>query len=529
MIEVSTSGGLSSSPYFWAVAAVLVAILFNNLLRAPSSLRRDASPIKAYSDAVLPGIGPIELYEKRNSFLRSIFGDPESWHKSPPKQTAVRVNSRGHIMTITNNPKVDGKVFFNDRGLDFNNAYEVMFAGIPQLPEWISKPKPDEVTGAAGFVYNLKLAVKPERLQNNIPHMVAHAVNLFKTLPAHNGRFTVHDTIYPLVFQISVLFVGLAEHARDINAVRKMEGPFWTFADNVGFMPTHFPLFPVPSTVKKWYGAVKMSAEIRGTLQKRRQENRREDDYIQEMIDRGASDRVIEDFIMGGLFAAIINTTGVASYFLLFLHSDPVARDRVRSEFESVFRRAAEERGDDYDSLSLQEKLERTPLEVWESSLPYYEHVLDETLRILMTSLIFRRKLQTDSKASQTESVISGERINNKEFIGFWLGSAHRNSTIYTDPEKFDPGRFERGEGRGDNEFVPWGAGRHVCLGMRFAKLEIKTVHAAFLLAFPTARCVDRNNAPYSPDNVPYPEKESEHRRLPQHPVWIAYDSNHLA
>ena len=303
-------------------------------------------------------------------------------------------------MTITNNPTQDGKTFFNDRGLDFNQGYEVMFAGVPELPSWLSKSPPAEDAGTEGFIQNLKQAVSNTRLQQNIPDMVKSAVDLFSSLPKENGEVDIHKVIYPLVFQISVLFVGLAEHARDINTIKAIESPFWTFADNTGYMATHFPLLPIPSTIMKWVGAIKMSTAIRSTLEQRKKEGRRENDYIQEMIDREASTKSIEDFIMGGLFAAIINTTGVTSYFLVFLCARPDLRDRVRAELDGVFRKSAEERDDDYDSLSLQEKLDRTPLDVWEQPLPLYDSVLDETLRILMISLIFRRKLKTASKVT---------------------------------------------------------------------------------------------------------------------------------
>lgn len=525
---VSSESSLLSSPSFLTAAAVVIALLIWNLFKSPPALSRP-SKIRPYRSAIFPGLGPLNLYSERNSFLRNVFGDPETWAEQAPKQNSVRVNSRNHIMTIINNPIADGKTFFNDRGLDLAQGYEVMFAGVPEPPAWLKRPDPHaEDTGTNGFIVNLKVATSSERLQRNLPEMIRCAVDLFQSLPERNGEIDIHEVIFPLVFQISVLFVGLAEHARDINTIKAMEKPFWTFADNTGYMATHFPLFPTPSTIMKWVGAIKMSTAIRTTVEKRKKEGRRENDYIQEMIDRDASTKSIEEFIMGSLFAAIINTTGVTSYLLVFLCSDHALRSRVRAEFDSVFRKAAEERGDDYDTLTLQEKLERTPLEVWEESLPLYETVVDETLRILMISLIFRRKVRTPAKYTQGETHISGDPIQDREFVAFWLGSAHRNNQIYKDPLKFDPQRFARGEGKGEGEFVPWGAGRHICLGMRFAKLEIRAVHAAFLMAFPDVKTTDGKGTEYGPENVPYPDQESEHRRYPIKPVSLSYGVNAL-
>ena len=56
--------------------------------------------------------------------------------------------------------------------------------------------------------------------------------------------------------------------------------------------------------------------------------------------------------------------------------------------------------------------------------------------------------------------------------------------TLWRD-HRFDPGRYERQEDKKQNNgFVGWGAGRHPCIGMRFAKLEIKCIAAMFLSAF---------------------------------------------
>ena len=118
--------------------------------------------------------------------------------------------------------------------------------------------------------------------------------------------------------------------------------------------------------------------------------------------------------------------------------------------------------------------------------------------------------------------------MQDREFVAFWLGAAHRNNNIYSNPMKFDPERYSRGEGKGEGEFVPWGAGRNVCLGMRFAKLEIKAVHAAFLMAFPDTKSTDGKGKVYDADNVPWPDQESEHRRYPMKSVSLSYEFNQL-
>ncbi|KAJ8020808.1 Cytochrome P450 2U1 [Holothuria leucospilota] len=51
----------------------------------------------------------------------------------------------------------------------------------------------------------------------------------------------------------------------------------------------------------------------------------------------------------------------------------------------------------------------------------------------------------------------------------------HHDPKLYPDPEKFDPNRFltEDGQVKKQESFMPFGAGRRVCMGESLAKLEL--------------------------------------------------------
>lgn len=61
--------------------------------------------------------------------------------------------------------------------------------------------------------------------------------------------------------------------------------------------------------------------------------------------------------------------------------------------------------------------------------------------------------------------------------------SIHHDSSIYPDPEKFDPERFSplAKQSRNPYSFLPFGHGPHNCIGMRFAKMQIRLVLARML------------------------------------------------
>jgi len=64
-------------------------------------------------------------------------------------------------------------------------------------------------------------------------------------------------------------------------------------------------------------------------------------------------------------------------------------------------------------------------------------------------------------------------------------GYAMRTSEMYTNPDVYDPSRFERGEDRNlPYNYMSFGGGRHGCPGEPFAITQIKTVWIVLLRTF---------------------------------------------
>ena len=77
------------------------------------------------------------------------------------------------------------------------------------------------------------------------------------------------------------------------------------------------------------------------------------------------------------------------------------------------------------------------------------------------------------------ECEYEGYRIPEGALVSVFPIHTHRMGEWWSAPDRFDPDRFtrERAEHeRHSHLFVPFGGGAHMCLGLRFAEMQIRAV-----------------------------------------------------
>ena len=173
-----------------------------------------------------------------------------------------------------------------------------------------------------------------------------------------------------------------------------------------------------------------------------------------------------------------MNTGINAAWILAYLAHDRCWLTKVREEVEA----AANKYNTDTE-ISLTEKLDNLSVDAWDSEFPLLDLCLRETIRMNSTGAAFRKNTSGhEIPIGSTKEVISPGAYAVYPFF-----DVHMDSSIYTDPKKWDPSRYfpERAEDKkSPHAFIGWGAARHPCLGIRFAKLEQFMIVAYFLAKF---------------------------------------------
>jgi cytochrome P450 len=166
----------------------------------------------------------------------------------------------------------------------------------------------------------------------------------------------------------------------------------------------------------------------------------------------GLSDQEIVDHMNFLMMAAHDTTTSTLSSLVYLLGKHPEWQERVREESLAL-------PGDEL-RFEEQERLETLT------------HAIHETLRLYPP-------LSTIPRLALQEIDFEGYRIPKGALVSIYPIHTHRMPAWWSHPERFDPERFARPRQehrRHSHLYVPFGGGSHMCLGLRFAEMQIRAI-----------------------------------------------------
>ena len=188
-------------------------------------------------------------------------------------------------------------------------------------------------------------------------------------------------------------------------------------------------------------------------------------DVLLSLRDENGEPRYTVDQITGMfislMFAGHHTTSGSAAWTLIELLKHPDALKSVVDELDEIY---ADGRDVSYQALR---------------EIPKLENSIMEALRLHPPLILLMRKVMFDFE-------YKGWKVPAGKLVGVSPAVSNRMPECFPDPDRFDPTRYE--EGREEHKqlfaWIPFGAGRHRCVGSAFAMMQLKAIFSALLQEF---------------------------------------------
>jgi sterol 14-demethylase len=176
---------------------------------------------------------------------------------------------------------------------------------------------------------------------------------------------------------------------------------------------------------------------------------------------RFSADEITGMFI-SMMFAGHHTSSGTAAWTLIELLRNPGVMDGVVSELDELY-----SDGSEVSFRSLR-------------AIPRLEGAIKEALRLHPPLILLLRVAQDDFE-------VRGQRIERGDFVAATPAISNRIPEDFPDPDSFHPERYA--EPRQEDlvnrwTWIPFGAGRHRCVGAAFAMMQLKAIFSVLLRDF---------------------------------------------
>ncbi|KAF8817253.1 cytochrome P450 [Phlegmacium glaucopus] len=399
-----------------------------------------------------------------------------------------------HVVVLTG--AESRKIFHTDKSLSLGQANLILRGVVPQIQD--VGIKYDELAGEpeTEFIKRLHVLQHRDRLVDLIPILLDDLNRVMKDW-GNQATINPFDQMYKLVFQMTMRMATCRELSDDPDAVKALAQHYRDHRN--GSTPTAalFPWFPSWAKVTKLKATTALFNMLSSHVELRRKSTVQTNDPFDILIARGDTNTNVAGFI-AIMIAGAVNTGTSSSWALLHLAVNAVWKAKAINELKTL----VTNHSNAISSEPIHKQLASIPLTAWEEETPVLDAVIRETLRLFMTGSSLRRVVYDD--------VTFGDiTIKRGDFLACSHADVHLDPDIYTDPLVFDPARY--GPGREEDKkvafgYISWGAGRHICAGMRVAKLEIKLLLAVVLLRYKYT-LVDGSG--HSPTALPKANKNS--------------------
>ncbi|HTO00828.1 MAG TPA: cytochrome P450, partial [Microthrixaceae bacterium] len=186
-------------------------------------------------------------------------------------------------------------------------------------------------------------------------------------------------------------------------------------------------------------------------------------DVLLSIKDEDGNERFTADQITGMfismMFAGHHTTSGTAAWTLIELLRNPITMATVNAELDDLYAD-----GSDVSYQALRE-------------IPYLESSVKEALRLHPPLILLLRLVNIPME-------VEGVQIEAGKLVGASPAVSNRIPEAFDDSQEFDPTRYI--DPRSDDldnpwNWIPFGAGRHRCVGANFAMMQLKAIFSILL------------------------------------------------
>ena len=375
------------------------------------------------------------------------------------------------------------------------DAQEAFFrASDDQLDQGAAYPFMKPIFGP-GVVFDLPLEARRRTLRTQAlrdVHMRGHAEVIARETErmcdqlGESGEIDLLDFFGELTTYTSTATL-IGQSFRDDLAIRGPEfsAAFHHLERGTDALAYVNPNLPLPSFRARDKARAELVALIGEILDRREHEGRRCQDLLQVMDslvnekgERRYSRSEITGMIIGMMFAGHHTSQGVASWALIELLQHPQILSATVEELEGLY---ADGREVSFQSLR---------------EIPVLEGVLKETLRMHPPLIILMRKVVHDFHYKNW-TVKAGDLVAISPAV------SNRLEEYFPEADRFRPERYggqRREDARNPWAWIPFGGGRHKCVGSAFALMQLKVIFSIvlrrleFSLAQPAESYVDNHS-----------------------------------
>ncbi|MGH0122967.1 UNVERIFIED_CONTAM: hypothetical protein FKN15_077621 [Acipenser sinensis] len=282
------------------------------------------------------------------------------------------------------------------------------------------------------------------------------------------GKGVAYDVPNPALSELIILTASHCLHGKEIRAMLD-EKVAQLYADlDGGFSHAAWLLpgwLPLLSFRRRDRARLVIKNIFYKVIEKRRQTEKKEDDILQTLIDatykdgRPLNDDEIAGMLIGLLLAGQHTSSTTSAWLGFFLAKDKPLQDSCYAEQKAVC-------GE-----------ELSPLE--------YDQIKDLTLldRCLKETLRLRPPIMTMMRMARTPQKAAGYTIPPGHQVCVSPTVNHRLQDTWLQRLDFNPDRYQHDNPAAGEKFahIPFGAGRHRCIGENFAYVQIKTIWSTML------------------------------------------------